>query len=64
MCQYICAVELLRCENMKHENTSCDIIQNEKNIYRPCGKEITEVRITQNIGKESENSYKKLKRSP
>ena len=29
-------------------------------IYRPCGKESTEVRITQNKGKESENSYQKL----
>ena len=33
-------------------------------INRPCGKESTEVRITQNKGKESENSYQKLKRSP
>ena len=30
---------------------------------RPRGKESTEVRITQNKGKESENSYQKLKRS-
>ena len=30
---------------------------------RPRGKESTEVRITQNIGRESENSYQKLKRS-
>ena len=28
---------------------------------RPRGKESTEVRITQNKGKESENSYRKLK---
>ena len=28
---------------------------------RPRGKESTEVRITQNKGKESENSYQKLK---
>ena len=32
-------------------------------IYRPRGKESTEVQITQNKGKESENSYQKLKRS-
>ena len=31
--------------------------------YRPCGKESTEVRKTQNKGKESENSYRKLKSS-
>ena len=30
---------------------------------KPCGKESTEVQITQNKGKESENSYQKLKRS-
>ena len=30
---------------------------------RPCGKERTEVRITQNKGKESEDSYQRLKRS-
>ena len=37
-----------------------------KNILiksRPCGKENIEVRISQNKGKESENSYQKLKRS-
>jgi hypothetical protein len=33
-------------------------------LYRPCGKESTEVRKTQNKGKERENSYQKLKRSP
>ena len=32
-------------------------------VDRPRGKESTEVRITQNKGKESENSYQKLKRS-
>ena len=33
-------------------------------IYtRQCGKESTEVQITQNKGKESENSYRKLKSS-
>ena len=31
---------------------------------RPCGKESTKVQITENKGKESENSYQKLKRSP
>ena len=31
---------------------------------RPHGKESTEVRITQNKGKKSENSYQKLKRAP
>ena len=31
--------------------------------FSPRGKESTEVRITQNKGKESENSYQKLKRS-
>ena len=31
--------------------------------FWPRGKESTEVRITQNIGKESKNSYRKLKRS-
>ena len=30
----------------------------------PRGKENTDVRITQNKGKESENSYQKFKRSP
>ena len=30
-------------------------------MYRPRGKESTEVRITQNERKESENSYQKLK---
>ena len=30
---------------------------------KPCGKESTEVRKSQNKGKESENSYQKLKRS-
>ena len=33
-------------------------------MYRPRGKESTDVLITQNKGKESENSYQKLKRSP
>ena len=33
-------------------------------IYTPRGKESTEVRKSQNKGKESENSYQKLKRSP
>ena len=32
-------------------------------IYRPRGKESTKVQISQNKGKESENSYQKLKRS-
>ena len=32
--------------------------------YRPRAKERTEVRITQNKGKERKNSYQKLKRSP
>ena len=32
-------------------------------IIRPHGKESTKVRISQNKGKESENSYQKLKRS-
>ena len=32
-------------------------------LYRPRGKESTEVRITLDIGKESENSFQKLKRS-
>ena len=32
-------------------------------VNRPRGKESTEVRISQNTGKESENSYQKLKRS-
>ena len=31
--------------------------------FRPRGKESTEVQITQNKAKESENSYQKLKRS-
>jgi hypothetical protein len=30
------------------------------NNYRPCGKESTEVRTTQNKGKERENSYQKF----
>ena len=33
-------------------------------VCRPRGEESTEVRISQNNGKESENSYQKLKRSP
>ena len=33
------------------------------NIFRPCGKESTEVRKSQIKGKESENSYQELKRS-
>ena len=33
-------------------------------IYIPRGKESTEIQVTQNKGKERENSYKKLKRSP
>ena len=32
--------------------------------YRPRGKESTEVRKSQIKGKESENSYQELKRSP
>ena len=32
--------------------------------FRQGGKESTEVHITQNKGKERENSYQKLKRSP
>ena len=32
-------------------------------ILRPCGKESTKVQITQKIGKEGENSYRKMKRS-
>ena len=31
---------------------------------RPHGKERTELRITQKMGKERENSYQKMKRSP
>ena len=34
------------------------------NTKRPHGKESKEVRKSQNKGKESENSYQKLKRSP
>ena len=37
---------------------------NEELQFRPRGKESTEVQITQNKGKESENSYQELKRSP
>ena len=33
-------------------------------MYRPRGKESTDVLITQNKGKESENSNQRLKRSP
>ena len=33
-------------------------------FHRSRGKESTEVRITQNKGKERENSFQKLKRSP
>ena len=32
-------------------------------VSKPCGKVSTKVRMTQNKGKESENSYQKLKRS-
>ena len=32
-------------------------------LYRPHGKESTEVQITQNIRKESENSYQKFNKS-
>ena len=38
------------------------VVKHKKNTnIRPCGKESTEVRISQNKGKESENSYQKLK---
>ena len=40
------------------------LFKNIKYLFRPCGKESTEVQITQNKGKESEDSYQKLKRSP
>ena len=33
-------------------------------IKNPSGKESTDVQITQNKGKERENSYRNLKRSP
>ena len=33
------------------------------NSFRPRGEESTEVRVSQNKGKESENSYQKMKRS-
>ena len=33
------------------------------NLHKPHGKESTEVRISQNKGKESKNSYQKLKKS-
>ena len=38
--------------------------QQNTTIYEPRGKESTEVLKTENKGKESENSYQKLKRSP
>ena len=43
-------------------NSGTEQLTNEEK-FRPRGKERTEVWITQNKGKESENSYKKLKRS-
>ena len=36
----------------------------KQKYHRPRGKESTKVRITQNKGKESENSYQELKKSP
>ena len=47
-------------ETLKHIHTT----YRTRKMFRPCGKESTEVRITQNMGKEWENSYRKLKRSP
>ena len=38
--------------------------ESKKEREGPCGKESTEVRITQYMGNERENSYRKLKRSP
>ena len=43
---------------------SCWELLKQQYRNRPRGKESTEVRITQNKGKERENSYQKLKRSP
>ena len=39
------------------------MIEEMSSIYRPRGKESTEVRKSQIKGKESENSYQELKRS-
>ena len=39
------------------------MIKQNKWIYGPRGKESTEVQKTQNKGKETENSYRKLKSS-
>ena len=41
-----------------HENLISQLL-----VFRPCGKESTEVRKSQIKGKESENSYQELKRS-
>ena len=39
-------------------------VSNDGEIYLALGKESTKVQISQNKGKESENSYQRLKRSP
>ena len=44
-------------------NENINISFKTNNRFRPHGKESTEVQKTQNNGKESENSYQKLKRS-
>ena len=50
---------------MKYVSFFTQIKSNKYNqLFRPHGKESTEVWITQSKGKESENSYQKLKRSP
>ena len=48
--------------NQEYLDNVKSINSNKKWVDRPRGKESTEVRITQNKGKKSENSYQKLKR--
>ena len=55
----LCSYHYLLFTNCKY----CDILKKNVYIYRPHGKESTEVRKSQIMGKESENSYQKLKRS-
>ena len=47
---------------MRLSNTDTERLTGFK--YRPRGKESTEIRKSQIKGKESENSYQELKRSP
>ena len=59
------SVERVTRENFRQEHSCFVLCVMSHGVQgkRPRGKESTGVRITQNKGKESENSYHKLKRS-